>query len=200
MCVNVPLQLHGVGIDNAHGCLVIVVLLKGVTSGIGNEQMTFIQCDAFRFVTHFTCSDNLECAEVYLGNITFCKRDISVYCSALMTIRRYIYILAVGGKFTVIWHIFGSCYSLTLGCNELHYVAPIDGDGNQVVVHLYNVVGRVAKFLSVDISKPLVTYYLSVFKVSNLAIVCLPNPFVKQDNFLLCISRANGTNQCDNYK
>ena len=125
MCVNVPLQLHGVGIYNAHGCLIIVVLLKGVTAGIGNEQMTFIQCDAFRFVTHFTGGDNLECAEVYLGNITFCKRDISVYCSALMTIRRYIYILAVGGKFAVVGHIFGCCHSLAFGCDELNDIAPV---------------------------------------------------------------------------
>ena len=117
---------HGCGINHINSLLILMILLKGISAGIGNKKFSLVICDAFRFITNLDSIDNLECTDVYLGYKSFGKFAQSVDCTAFMSERRKIDIIAVGGKCAVVGHILCRSHSLTLRIDKLHNIRPVD--------------------------------------------------------------------------
>ena len=162
-----------------------MVLLCSIASGVGYEEMTVIEGDAFRLVAHLGGSNGLEGADVNLGYEALLEIFISTGGQALVAIAGDVDVAAVGAQLTVVGNVLGGCHGLTLRGDELHDVRPVDSDGDEAVVHLYDVIGRVAKLLPVLVAKPLVADHLIALKVGQTTIVGLPHALVQQDEALL---------------
>ena len=131
-----------------------MILLCGIAAGVGHEEATLVQGDAFWLVAYLSGCHDLEGTEVYLSHEAFVEILRTSGCLALMAIAGDIDIAAVGAKLAIIGYVLGGSHSLAFRSDELHDVRPVHGDGDEVVVHLDDVIGSVAYFLSVHITEP----------------------------------------------
>ena len=138
---------HGLRVDHRYGLLVAVVLrLCGVAARVGYVESAVVVGDAFRLVAHVAGVDHELRSEVYLRHISVVgvRRDVEV---ATM----------VGSHAPVVRYVLRGSDGGAVGSDVLHYVRPVYGDGYQRVVHLQNVVSRVAEsFARVLLSEPVV--------------------------------------------
>ena len=102
-----------------------------------------------------------------------------------MSIAGDIDVLAVAAEPAVVGNVLRSGNCPAIGGDELYDVRPVDGDGDEVFVHLDDVVGGVAQLVAVPVAEPLVAYHLSVLEVGDASVVSLPHPFVQEDNLFL---------------
>ena len=156
-----------------------MVLLRGVAPGVGHEEAAFVECDSLRFIAHLGCCNHLEGLDVNLCYKAFIKILETILRAALVAIARDVDKLAVATKFAIVGYILCGSHGLALRSDELYDVRPVDGNGNEVVINLDDVVGRVTQLLSVHVAEPLVAHHMVVLKVGQTAIVCLPHTFVQ---------------------
>ena len=129
---------HGLRVDHRYGLLVAVVLrLCGVAARVGYVEPPVIVGDALRLVAHVAGVDDELRREVYLRHISVVgvRRDVEVAA-------------VVGSHAPVVRYVLRGSDGGAVGSDVLHYVRPVDGDGYQRVVHLQNVVSRVAESLA----------------------------------------------------
>ena len=151
--------------------------------------MSLIEGDTFWLIAHLGSSNNLESADINFGYISFCEVLHTIGRNALVTIAGDINVLAVCAELTIVGNVLSSCYGFAVGCDELHDVRPVDGNSNQVVINLNDVVGCVADFITVLVAKPLVAHHMVILEVGHASVISLPDTFVQQDDSLL--------SQCD---
>lgn len=148
----------------------MVLCLRGVAARVGNVEPSVVVGYALRFVAHVAGVDNILRAQVDFCHI------------AVVGIRRYIEkSTAVGSKPPVVGYILRGGYGRAVGPYVLYDVRPVDADGNERVVHLENVVGRVAKFVSgVLLLEPAVCQH-TVVEQGERRVVHAPQPLAHDD-------------------
>ena len=173
-----------------------MVFLKRVSARVGHEEMAFVIGDSLWLVSDLAGRDDLKCLNVYLSHIAPRKCVKAMDGAALMPIGGHIHISSVCGELAVVGHVLRLCHALSVGRYELDDVAPVDGDCNQAVVDLDDVVRGITQLPLIDIPEPLVADHLAVFKIGDFAIVGLPVSFVQQDDALLAAHRGgDGTDE-----
>ena len=184
-CVDSLFHSHRASIDDAHSRLELMTFLKGITSCVGHKETAFIESNPLWLVAHFTSGNNLESANVNLCHKTLVEVNCPFDCLAFVSVTGDVDVLSVAAKPAVVGNVLcrGNCFAIRV--DELHNVRPVDGNGNEGVVNLYDVVRRIAKFHTVSVPEPLVADYRAVLKVAESPIVGLPHAFVQEDNLLL---------------
>ena len=184
--VDVLLQGHRGGVDDAHRRLeVVVAFLLRIPAGVGHEETALVERDALGLVAHLAGGNHLEAAQVYLRHETSVEVRRAVDGLALVAVARHIDVLAVGAKAAVVGDVLCGGHCDAVGTDELNDVRPVDGNGDEVRVDLYDVVRRVAKLVAIPVAKPLVADDGAVLEVAEPTVISLPHALVQEDDPLL---------------
>ena len=102
-----------------------------------------------------------------------------------MTVAGDIDILSVGTQLAVVGNILGGSHCRAIGSDKLYDIRPVDGNSNEVVVYLDDIVGGITYLHTILITKPLVAHHMVVFEIGHTPIISLPHAFIQQNQFLL---------------
>ena len=163
----------------------MIALLFSITAGVCHEEASFVERYALGLVADLAGSDDLEVADVNLRNIAFVEIHRAADGLALVSVARHIDVSAVTTQATIVGNVFRSSHSGAVRTDELHDVRPVDGNGDEIVAHLNDVVRRVANLVAVLVAEPLIAENRAILKVADSSVVCLPHAFVQEDEPLL---------------
>ena len=124
----------------------MVLRLRAVAARVGYVEAPVVVGYALRLVAHVAGVDDELRAEVYLRHI------------AVVGVRRYVEeATVVGSQTAVVGYVLRGGNGGAVGAYVLYYVRPVYGDGYKCVVHLQDVVSRVAESLAgVLLLKPMI--------------------------------------------
>ena len=179
------LYLHSLSIEDTHGSFIVMILLCSITTRISDKKITIIEGNALRFVAHLCGSNHFKCRYINLSHIALFKILKATSSQALMTIACHIDILSIRAQLPVVGNILNGSYFPTLWCDKLYDIRPVDGNSNEVVVYLDDIIRCITNLLAILITKPMVAHHVVLFKVGHTAVVCLPHAFVQHNQFLL---------------
>ena len=159
-------------------------LLEGIAAGVGHIEHVFVEPHALRLPAHLAGADNGFRLHVDLGHIAFGERGGATFVG----IRSDIKILSVGTETAVVGHALRGPAGRAIGVDKLDDVAPVDGNGDQRVVDLDNIIGGITELRLVDMTKPLVGQRICLAVIiCQLSVVTLPVAFIANDQILFCL-------------
>ena len=144
--------LHLLCVNHLHGGLVVVLFGESVAASVSHIEPSFVKAHSFWLPSGLTSGYHLLCPDINLRYIALleCLR------TAFVSVAGDVEVVAVAAHSAVVRHILRRSASFAVGVDVLDDVAPVDGNGYQRVVHLDDVVWRVAKLDAVDGTEPLV--------------------------------------------
>lgn len=182
-------HLHLRGIDDAHGALVVMILLKGVAARIRHKKMAVVERDTFRLVAHLHSIGHAVGIKVDFRHKTADIAARGAVDHNVVGIGGDIEMPSVRHHIAVVGHILGGGDRFPLDVGELDDIAPVHGNCQPVVVNLDDVVGGIAELPAVGVAEILVAHNAAVFEIREAAVVGLPLPLVEKQYLLLSDSR-----------
>ena len=160
-------------------------LLEGIAAGVHHEEAPVVKCQSLRFVSYLHGIGDRESGSVDFSHIASGEGACLAADDTFMGVAGDVDVTAVGGQLAVVGHILGGGDGGAVRADELDDIRPVDGDGQQLGVHLHYVVRRVAELVAVYLAEPFVAHYAAVLEVGDAAVVRLPAAFVEDNDFLL---------------
>ena len=131
---------HRLSIHHLYGGFIRMILGESVASGIGNIEFALIKTHAFWLPAHLASGNHLLGLHIYLSHIPLFEGLVATFVS----IGGDVEIVAVCAHSAIIGHILGSPASRSVGMNILDDVRPVHGNGNERIIHLDNIIGRIS--------------------------------------------------------
>ena len=172
---------HRLSIHHLHGGFIPMSLGESVASGICHIEFALIKTHTFRLPAHLTSGNHLLGLHINLCHIPLFEGLVA----ALVGVGCDVEIVAVCAHAAIVGHILRSPASRSVGMNILDDVRPVHGDGNERIIHLDNIIGRISQFATVHLSEPLVGEHArrSVI-IGKLPVIRLPVSLVADNEVL----------------
>ena len=172
---------HRLSIHHLHGGFIRMILRESVASGICHIEFALIKTHTFRLPAHLASGNHLLGLYIYLSHIPLFKGQVA----ALVGVGCDVEIVAVSAHLPIVGHVLGSPASRSVGVNILDDVRPVHGDGNERIIHLDDVIGRISQFTAVHLSEPLVGEHTRrSIVIGKLPVIRLPVSLVADDEIL----------------
>ena len=154
---------------------------ESVASGICHIEFAFVKAHSLWLPAHLASSNHLLGLHIYLSHITFFEGLVAIFVS----IGGDVEIVAVCAHSAIVGHILGSPASRSVGMNILDDVRPVHGNGNERIIHLDNIIGRISQFAAVHLSEPFVGEHArrSII-IGKLPVIRLPVALVADNEVL----------------
>ena len=172
---------HRFSIHHLHGGFILMPLGESVASGICHIEFALIKTNSFWLPAHLASGNHLLGLHINLSHIPLFESLVA----ALVGVGCDVEIVAVCAHAAIVGHVLGSPTSRSIGMNILDDVRPVHSDGNQRIIHLDDVVGRISQFAAVHLSEPLIGKHTnrSIIK-GKLPVIRLPVALVADNEVL----------------
>ena len=172
---------HRLSIHHLHGGFIRMILRESVASGICHIEFALIKTHAFWLPAHLASGNHLLGLHIYLSHIPLFESLVA----ALVGVGGDVEIVAVCAHSAIVGHILGSPASRSVGMNILDDVRPVHGDGNERIIHLDDVIGRISQFAAVHLSEPLVGEHARrSIVIGKLPVIRLPVSLIADNEVL----------------
>ena len=154
---------------------------ESVASSICHIEFALIKTHAFWLPAHLASGNHLLGLHINLSHIPLFEGLVATFVS----IGGDVEIVAVCAHSAIVGHILGSPASRSVGVNILDDVRPVHGNGNERIIHLHDVIGRISQFAAVHLSEPLVGEHTRrSIVIGKLPVIRLPVSLVADDEIL----------------
>ena len=158
-----------------------MILRESVASGICHIEFALIKTHSFWLPAHLASGNHLLGLHINLSHIPLFEGLVAAFVGVGCDVE----IVAVCTHAAIVRHILGSPASRSVGMNILDDVRPVHGDGNERIIHLDDVIGRISQFAAVHLSEPLVGEHARrSIVIGKLPVIRLPVSLIADNEVL----------------